>query len=117
MKIVVGGSRDFCDYKVLREFLDIVLDGADLSDVTILSGGCRGADMLAEQYAEERGIWVERHPAEWDKYGRAAGVHRNCEMVDEADKVVAFWDEKSRGTKSLIEYAKKCGKILEVKMI
>ena len=117
MKIVVGGCRDFCDYEVLREFLDTLLAGTDISNVTILSGGCRGADMLAEQYAAEHGIPVERHPAEWDKYGRAAGIHRNREMVDEADKVVAFWDGKSRGTKSLIEYAKKCGKKIEVKEI
>ena len=117
MKIVVGGSRDFCAYKVLCEFLDTMLDGTDASDVTLLSGGCRGADLLAEQYASERGIPVERHLPEWDKYGRAAGIHRNCEMVDEADKVVAFWDGKSRGTKSLIEYAKKRGKAADVKMI
>ena len=117
MKIVVGGCRDFCDYDVLREFLDEVLDGRDLSDVTLLSGHCRGADMLAELYAGERGIKVELHPAEWDKYGRAAGVHRNREMVDEADQVIAFWDGKSRGTKSLIEYAKKRGKAADVKMI
>ena len=117
MKIVVGGSRDFSDYEVLCEFLDSLLDGADVSDLMFLSGGCRGADLLAERYAAERGITIERHLPEWDKYGRAAGVHRNCEMVDEADKVVAFWDGKSRGTKSLIEYAKKRGKPAEVKMI
>ena len=117
MKIVVGGCRDFCDYDVLREFLDEVLDGRDLSDVTLLSGHCRGADMLAELYAGERGIKVELHPAEWDKYGRAAGVHRNREMAAESDLVVAFWDGKSRGTKSLIEYAEKCGKRIEVKVI
>ena len=117
MKIVVGGSRDFSDHTLLCEFLDSVLDGTDASDVTLLSGGCRGADTLAEKYASERGITIERHLPEWDKYGRAAGVHRNCEMVDEADAVVAFWDGTSRGTKSLIEYAKKKGKPLHLKMI
>ena len=40
-----------------------------------------------------------------EKYGRAAGPLRNEKMVECADLVVAFWDGRSRGTKSLIKYA------------
>ncbi len=53
-------------------------------------------------------------PAEWDKYGRAAGTARNKKMVEASDVVIAFWDEKSKGTKSLINLAKKSRKNLMV---
>ena len=48
-----------------------------------------------------------RFPADWDKYGKAAGYKRNGEMARNADALIAFWDGKSRGTKHMIDLAKK----------
>lgn len=62
---------------------------------------------MAEKYAVEMGYEIETYPADWKKYGRAAGPKRNKEMVENSNAVVAFWDGNSRGTKSLVEYAKK----------
>ena len=67
---------------------------------------------MGERYAAENGFTVEIFMAEWDKYGRAAGPIRNEKMVDIANLVIAFWDGKSRGTKSLIKYAERAGKEL-----
>lgn len=69
----------------------------------IVSGGAKGADSLAERYAQENGLEMVIYYPDWEKHGRAAGPIRNRLIVDEADAVVAFWDGKSRGTKSTID--------------
>lgn len=114
-RIVVGGSRNFFDYEQLEAYLDVCLSA--YSDVVIISGHCQGTDLMAERYATEHGLAIEVIPANWKKYGRAAGPIRNREMVERSDVVIAFWDGKSRGTRSLIEYARALKKELRVKMI
>ena len=114
-RIVVGGSRSFTDYGTLEKYLDTCLQ--DCTEITILSGHCQGADLMAERYATEHGLAIEVIPANWKKYGRAAGPIRNREMVEHSDVVIAFWDGKSRGTRSLIEYARALKKELRVVMI
>ena len=64
---------------------------------------------MGERYAAEHGLSVEQFPAEWDVYHQGAGPIRNMQMVQNADAVVAFWDNESTGTKNLIECAKKTG--------
>ena len=49
------------------------------------------------------------HPADWNRLGRAAGPIRNEEMAEVSDALIAFWDGKSRGTKSMIEIARRKG--------
>lgn len=115
MKIVVGGCRDFFDYSTVSAHLDALLKTHDPNDtVTFLSGHCSGVDQLTEQYARERGYSLLLFPAEWKRYGRAAGPMCNQAMVEKSDQVVAFWDGKSRGTKSLIQYAQKLQKPLVI---
>lgn len=117
-KVVIGGCRDFTDYRILCDFVDACLVRvAARTDICILSGGCRGVDEMGERYAAEHGYAVERFPADWKRHGRAAGPIRNRQMVDAADCVIAFWDGRSRGTASLIAYTKEQKKPLRVKRI
>lgn len=67
----------------------------------------QGADRLGERYGKERGYSIRYFPADWDGKGRSAGFIRNEEMAKNADALVAFWDGQSRGTKHMIETAKK----------
>ena len=60
---------------------------------------------------------VEKYPAEWQKYGRRAGPMRNEKMAKICDCVICFWDEESKGTKSMIDQAKKYGKQVKIKII
>lgn len=46
--------------------------------------------------------------------GGAAPILRNKQIVDCADKIIAFWDGSSKGTLSVIKYAKKVGKACEI---
>ena len=118
-RIIVAGGRDFTDYALLSETLDVILERYTLHEVQIVSGCCHGADALGEQYAREHGIPMVRFPADWQAYGKAAGPIRNRKMAEYAAEsygmLVAFWDGKSRGTASMIRLAEKYG--LRIKTI
>lgn len=101
LKIVVAGSRSFNNYELLKEKLDFYI--GNHQDVEIVSGTARGADSLGERYAQEKGFFVRRFPADWDKYGKRAGYLRNEEMAKYSTHAVIFWDGSSRGTASMIK--------------
>ena len=105
-RVIIAGSRDFSDYALLKRTMDTLLSNIK-EDITVVCGKARGADTLGEQYAKERGYAVAYFPADWDKYGKAAGFIRNEQMAQNADALVVFWDGKSRGTKNMIELAAK----------
>ncbi len=105
MKIIIAGSREFKDYDFLREKMDKLL--INQKEVEIVSGGCRGADILGEKYANEKGYKLKVFKANWYKFGRSAGPIRNREMAEYADGLVAFYKEGSKGTKNMIEEAYK----------
>jgi hypothetical protein len=114
MKLIIAGSRTFTYYKKLCEVCDQILQ--DQNNIEIVSGAYyRGADKLGEKYATEKGFKLTKFPANWNKFGRAAGPKRNEQMANYADTLIAFWDGKSRGTKNMIDLAKCRG--LEVKII
>lgn len=109
-KVIVAGTRSFSDYPLLHSFCDnLLLQKELLYDIVIVSGTAKGADRLGEQYAIEHGYRLEKFPADWDKYGRAAGMIRNSQMADNAQALIAFWDGKSRGTKNMIDVANRKG--------
>lgn len=80
----------------------------------IISGGAKGADTLARQFAYNHNVMFIEYPAKWDEFGKRAGILRNMEMVEAADEVIAFWDGESRGTEFTIKYAEEKGKALHV---
>ena len=105
MKIIIAGSRTFNNYPKLKNKLDSIL--RNQKDITIISGTASGADRLGERYATENHYELEKYPAMWDIFGKSAGYKRNEEMANVADACVVFWDGKSRGTKHMIDIAKK----------
>ena len=80
----------------------------------IVSGGAKGVDTIAEQYAKAHGIEIMIIRPDYEKYGRSAPIRRNDLIVDNADMVLAFWDGNSHGTKYTIDYAKRTGKPVKV---
>lgn len=106
-KVIIAGCRDFTDYELLRVKCDYHLQNLRLEDIVIVSGHASGADSLGERYAQERGFQLETYPADWQAHGRAAGPIRNAKMANVAHALIAFWDGKSRGTKNMIETARK----------
>lgn len=94
MRVAVVGSRN-----VLINDLEMYLP---LDTTEIITGGAKGVDNCAAEYALANGIKVAVFCPEYEKYGRAAPLKRNAQIVENADMVLAFWDEKSRGTKNVI---------------
>ena len=118
MRIVIAGSRNYEDYTEAEKFIDFCISEIKSgNEIIILSGGSKGADIIGEKYARKRGYKIEKYLPEWNKYGRAAGPKRNEKMAKDCDLVICFWNGRSKGTKSMIEYAKKENKKVRVKMI
>lgn len=112
MRILVTGSRTWTDEKAIRAtFAEIAaLHGPE--NMTIIHGACpKGADALADEIARAwTGMTVERHPADWNGYGRRAGFIRNAEMVNlGADICLAFIHDGSRGATHTADLAEKAG--------
>lgn len=104
MKLIVAGDRDFNNYDFVKSKLDSILSQVD-EDIEIVSGKCKGVDKLGEEYAAENGYPIKPFPADWDKYGKAAGPIRNKQMAEYGTHLVAFLKKGSKGTKSMIEIA------------
>ncbi len=99
MKVAVIGSRGLC-VEHLEEYLP---EGT----TEIISGGARGVDTSARDYALRHGLKLTEYLPEYNRYGRGAPLRRNITIIENADLVLAFWDGKSKGTKYVIDNCKK----------
>jgi hypothetical protein len=120
MKIALVGSREFKDTQLIR---DIVIGyfSNSIEPHHFISGGARGVDSIAEkefdrwnEYEHEGKLKKTIFLPDWDKYGKRAGFIRNELIIKAADKVVAFWDGASHGTKHSIDLAIKAGKPVDI---
>ncbi|MBQ6815964.1 MAG: DUF2493 domain-containing protein [Clostridia bacterium] len=117
-RVVIAGCRNYNNYDEAKIFIDFCLSNIrKKNDIVIISGCASGADAIGERYAQENGFRIERHPADWQTYGRSAGPRRNKQMAEVSDYVICFWDNKSAGTQSMISYARKYGKPVKIKKI
>ena len=105
MKVAVVGSRSI----FVTDIGMYISDGDE-----IVSGGAVGIDSCAAEYAKKKGLRLTVFLPQYERYGRAAPIVRNKTIVEYADKIVAFWDGKSKGTLSVIKYAEKMRKPCEI---
>jgi len=105
MKAIIAGGRtyQFTAYDVLR--LDRLLTRVPITEV--VCGGARGADECGKLWAESRGLYCRVFPADWDRFGKSAGMRRNAEMAAYADVAVLF--PGGRGTDNMAETALRKG--------
>ncbi len=106
MKIAVVGSRGL-KVNDLGRYLP-----AGVTE--IVSGGARGIDTCAREYAEKNRIKLTEFLPQYEKYGRSAPLKRNLQIIDYTDLVLAFWDGNSKGTKYVIEQCKKQNKEIKI---
>ena len=96
MRVAIVGSRSLT-ISNLGNFLPE-------NTTEIISGGARGIDTCAREYALSNGIPLREFLPDYERYGRRAPLVRNFSIVDHADYVLAFWDGKSRGTVHTLRY-------------
>lgn len=108
MRVLICGDRHWTDYVMIADRVATLPKGSE-----VIEGEAKGADLMARRAAEQHGLLVLSWPAEWDRYGRAAGPVRNQRMLKEGrpEEVWAFHDDlaNSKGTKDMVRQAQKMG--------
>ena len=99
MKVAVIGSRGL--------LIDDLGNYLPEETTEIISGGARGVDTCAREYALRHGLKLTEYLPEYSRYGRGAPLKRDITIIINADLVLAFWDGRSRGTKFVIDSCKK----------
>jgi chromosome condensin MukBEF MukE localization factor len=104
-RVLVTGSRTWRKNDLIEAVLADI--GRQMRDgVTLVVGGARGADTVAEQVARRLGWEVEVHPADWKRYQNRAGMIRNQEMVDsEVELCLCFIRNHSGGATRCMQMA------------
>ncbi len=106
MRVAIIGSRSLY-VRNLESYLP--------SQVTeIVSGGAKGVDFCAKEYAVKKGLKYTEFFPDYPRYQRSAPLKRNEKIAEYADYVIAFWDGKSKGTKYTIDYCRKIGKEIKI---
>lgn len=103
--VLVCGSRNAIESTGLYVELATHIQPWD----TVITGGARGIDTIANQFARGLGCKTVVFHADWANEGRAAGPKRNARMLAEGkpDFVLAF--PGGRGTADMVRRAKAAG--------
>lgn len=105
MRTIIAGSRNCTDMNELV----CAISSCAWAPTVVISGTARGADRLGEEWAQEHNVPCERFPADWNTHGKSAGYKRNEQMANNADALIALWDGSSKGTKHMIDIARRNG--------
>lgn len=103
MKVLVFGGREYANRKRIAAIL------APLKPTQVIHGRCRGADKLAGEWAETNGVPVKEFPADWGKFGPAAGPIRNKQMLDEGQPDMCVGFPGGKGTLNMATLARAAG--------
>lgn len=107
-RVLLTASRSWTDFHSIWSLLDLI--HAEHPDMVLRHGAARGGDWIAEMWAHARRVTSSSYPARWDRYGRAAGIIRNGEMVQAgADECLAFIRDRSRGATDCADKAEAAG--------
>lgn len=120
MKLAIVGSRDYTNFVEFTEKIEQVvgwyfdpcgLGSSEYGDLVIISGGAKGTDSLAEQWAKENNVPCKVIRPDYNVGNtKAAPLLRNTKIAQECEDMIAFWDGESRGTEDVIRKAVKLGK-------
>ncbi len=106
MKLIIAGAHTFTDYQRLCQVL-----APDRHRITqVLTGGARGAEQLGYRWAWRHVVKHQLFRAEWERFGKAAGVRRNHQLAQAGDVLVVFGDGQAPGTAHLIQCMQERGK-------
>jgi hypothetical protein len=98
MRVIIAGSRSIEGLKA-DDLVSNAVKNLGYPITTLLCGMANGVDMAGYRWAiknigKEN---IEEYPADWKKYGKAAGYHRNEDMLKRAEGLIVIWDGRSNG--------------------
>lgn len=102
MKVAIVGSRSISDQMFVEYLFNCFLYIFG-KPTKIISGGARGIDSFAEDFAHTSNIELQVFRPDWSKYGKKAGFVRNEDIIKNCDICLAIWDGESHGTKHDLE--------------
>ena len=106
MKLIIAGAPTCTNYQHLCQVL-----APDRHRITqVLTGGARGAEQLGYRWAWKHAVRHQLFRAEWERFGKSAGMRRNHQMAQAGDVLVACWDGQSPGTAHMIQCMEQLGK-------
>lgn len=111
MRVLICGDRNWDDRPLFDEAMHRFVERHGIPEL-VIEGCARGADAMAERWAQENGVRVQHHPANWQLEHRAAGPIRNQRMLNaKPDYVIAFHANlpKSKGTAHMVRIARRAG--------
>lgn len=104
--LLVTGDRNYTNKELInRLFVEEISPSYPNCDYDFVHGACKGADLLASSVAQKLGYKVLAYPADWEKYGKAAGPIRNQQMIKLLPAVVMIFHDdlkNSKGTRSCL---------------
>lgn len=120
----MAGTRDYSDYEYFdRAMCQYMRDVIGNRTVIFISGMAKtGADNMILDWANARGYPVVPKPANWKRFKelgkvKIAGMVRNNEMAKLGSHLVVFYDGVSRGTKNMLDCAKKRGLEIHIHLV
>lgn len=108
-RVAVIGSREYRDLYTVGWFVRGLPAGS-----VVISGGARGVDRAAAEAAKQAGHALVEHLPDYGTHGKRAPLVRNALIVEDCDRLVAFWDGASTGTMHTVGLARKAGKPVEI---
>lgn len=112
MKVAIVGSREWNDYILFKAYINKFRENIPID--MIISGGARGVDYMAYQYAIENGITFVCHPPKPEEGFPQAYFRRNLRIAEHCECMIAFPKGKSTGTRNAIKLAERLNKQLYV---
>jgi len=111
MRVAIIGSRKI-EYS--EKIIKLLLNNIPCGCSEIVSGGAVGIDRLAAKTAQLLDIHTVEIRPDYQSFGKAAPLVRNRDIARYADCVMALWDYKSCGTRSVILDCLESGKPVRI---
>lgn len=117
-KIYLGivGSRHYNDEKDFSSYVNHWIEKNGKPEM-IISGGAKGTDTLAKNYALKNNITIKEYYADWNTYGKKAGPMRNTQIAMSCTHLLAFPSRTGKGTQDTIRKVKDLNKDIELHWI
>ena len=98
-RVLVCGGRAYSDHHIIRAVLNHINKEQGIG--TIIHGGANGADKLGGDWGATHKVPVEEYRADWDTFGKSAGIRRNITMLEVGQPDIVVWFTGGVGTEHM----------------